>query len=157
MAPHVGAAGDFRRPHPAWARVTRAGRAIGTLSAPENLLPIPLVPCAQRRILPLALVLAGAAALAACSSSSDGPLQTLMSAGKPVVDIAGGVVRPGETEDGTAFVVNTSDTPVTLVSASLVPMIMDVRGDVRPWRRARNGRSWMGDQQVARHLAPDTP
>jgi hypothetical protein len=61
--------------------------------------------------------------LAGCSrSGAAGPLQTLTQGGHPTVDGAGVEVHPGESADFTAFVVNPLNTPVTLISASVVPV-----------------------------------
>jgi hypothetical protein len=61
--------------------------------------------------------------LASCSGRDPaGPLQTLMQGGQPAVDGAGVEIHPGESADFTAFVVNRLSTPVTLISASVVPV-----------------------------------
>jgi hypothetical protein len=61
--------------------------------------------------------------LAGCSGGdAAGPLQTLMSGGQPTVDGAGVEIHPGESADFTAFVVNSLNSPVTLISASVVPV-----------------------------------
>jgi hypothetical protein len=61
--------------------------------------------------------------LASCSSSdSPGPLRSLTLAGQPVVDGASLEVHPGVPAVFTAFVVNPLNTPVTLLSASVVPV-----------------------------------
>lgn len=51
-----------------------------------------------------------------------GPLHSITAGGRPVVDEGGGRARPGQDITATAFVVNSSDDPVTLLSASLVPV-----------------------------------
>jgi hypothetical protein len=58
--------------------------------------------------------------LAGCGSS--GPLHSLGSAGHVEIDGGSIPVTPGEVADFTAFVVNTSPSPVVLESASLVPV-----------------------------------
>lgn len=61
--------------------------------------------------------------LAGCSGGgASGPLHTLTFGGQPTVDGAGVEVHPGESADFTAFVVNPLNSPVTLVSASVVPV-----------------------------------
>lgn len=70
----------------------------------------------------IAVLMAGA--LAACSSSPAGSgaggLRTLLVNGKPAV--ASGSVSPGEPGDFTAYVDNPAGGPVTLLSASLIPI-----------------------------------
>jgi hypothetical protein len=70
----------------------------------------------------LAVLMAGA--LAACSSSPAGSgaagLRTLLMNGKPAV--ASGPVSPGQLGEFTAYVDNPAGGPVTLVSASLIPI-----------------------------------
>lgn len=56
------------------------------------------------------------------SLSSGGPLQSLSKDGQHVVDAGGSEVTPGESADTTAVVVNDAAAPVTLVSASLLPV-----------------------------------
>jgi hypothetical protein len=56
------------------------------------------------------------------TGGSDGPLQNLQSAGGPQFAIAYGLYHPGQSADFAAFVVNTGSGPVTLISASLVPI-----------------------------------
>jgi hypothetical protein len=56
------------------------------------------------------------------TSGSAGPLQNLQSAGGPQFAIAYGLYHPGQSADFAAFVVNTGSGPVTLMSASLVPI-----------------------------------
>jgi hypothetical protein len=61
--------------------------------------------------------------LAGCSGGYPfGPLQTLTLGGQPTVDGAGVEIHPGESADFTAFVVNPLTTPVTLISATVVPV-----------------------------------
>jgi hypothetical protein len=61
--------------------------------------------------------------LAACSSSAAaGPLQALTFAGQPTVTGASLEVHPGVPAVFTAFVVNPLKTPVTLLSAAVVPV-----------------------------------
>lgn len=62
--------------------------------------------------------------LAGCSGSGpgNGPLQALSAGGQPIVDGAQVDVHPGRPADFTAFVFNPLTSPVTLVSASVVPV-----------------------------------
>jgi hypothetical protein len=61
--------------------------------------------------------------LAACSSgNAAGPLQTLTLGGQPTVDGASISIHPGVSADFTAFVVDPLTSPVTLISASVVPV-----------------------------------
>jgi len=53
---------------------------------------------------------------------SHGPLSSLIEGGQPLITDSGGPVQPGEPHIATAYVVNSSDDPATLVSASLVPV-----------------------------------
>lgn len=55
-------------------------------------------------------------------SQSTGPLHNVMMGGKPNFSVAWSVESPGQSADMTAFVVNSGPGPVTLVSASLVPI-----------------------------------
>lgn len=71
------------------------------------------------------IVLFLAGALAACSSGQAGQpvagsLRTLLMHGKPAV--ASGSVSPGQPAEFTAYVDNPAGDPVTLVSASLIPI-----------------------------------
>jgi hypothetical protein len=56
------------------------------------------------------------------SGGSVGPLQNLQYDGGPQFAIAYGLLHPGQSADVAAFVVNTGSGPVTLISASLVPI-----------------------------------
>jgi hypothetical protein len=56
------------------------------------------------------------------SLSVAGPLQALSLGGQPTVDGASVEVTPGEPADFTAFVVNPLTSPVTLLSATIVPV-----------------------------------
>jgi hypothetical protein len=56
------------------------------------------------------------------SGSGAGPLSTLSRQGQPVIDSSGTPVRPGQQQDATAFLFNSASDPVTLLSASLVPV-----------------------------------
>jgi hypothetical protein len=61
--------------------------------------------------------------LAGCSGGgAAGPLHTLTFGGQPTVDGAGVEIHPGESADFTAFVVNPLNSPVTLISASVLPV-----------------------------------
>jgi hypothetical protein len=51
-----------------------------------------------------------------------GPLRTLTSGGQPLVNEAGGRARPGRNITATAYVFNSSHDPVTLLSATAVPV-----------------------------------
>ena len=51
-----------------------------------------------------------------------GPLSSLIEGGQPLITDSGGPVQPREPHIATAYVVNSSDDPATLVSASLVPV-----------------------------------
>jgi hypothetical protein len=55
-------------------------------------------------------------------SGGAGPLSTLSQGGQPIIDSAGGPVRPGQTQDATAFIFNSAHEDVTLLHASLVPV-----------------------------------
>ncbi len=63
---------------------------------------------------------AAGSVLAGCSSTA-GPLQSFTAKGQPIVTDASLAVLPGQAEDATTYVVNSSHEPVTLVSASLTP------------------------------------
>jgi hypothetical protein len=54
--------------------------------------------------------------------SHSGPLQTLTDGGQPSFGVGWGLDRPGQSADFTAFVFNHSHEPVTLVSATLIPI-----------------------------------
>lgn len=56
------------------------------------------------------------------SASVAGPLQALSAGGQPTVDGGSVAVTPGQSADFTAFVVNPLTSPVTLVSATIVPV-----------------------------------
>ena len=68
--------------------------------------------------------------LTACSNGSAGPLptvsagplQALSAGGQPIVDGGSVEIHPGGSADFTAFVVNPLKSPVTLMSASVVPV-----------------------------------
>lgn len=78
---------------------------------------------ATTTVLALACAIAVAGSLiSGCVTVPAGPLQTLTEQGQPVVGAGGVPVAPGQPVDGTALVVNTSRQPVTLVSASVVPV-----------------------------------
>lgn len=70
----------------------------------------------------LAILSIGPGFLAACSTETAGPLRTLSVGGQPIVDGASVEIRPGWSADFTAFVVNPLKSPVTLMSASVVPV-----------------------------------
>jgi hypothetical protein len=75
----------------------------------------------RRRYVAVA-VAAGLTGLCGCGGSSDGPLMGLAQGGQPIVDAGGLPVTPGQSADFTAFVVNKTHTPVTLMSASVIPV-----------------------------------
>jgi hypothetical protein len=58
----------------------------------------------------------------ACSSGAAGPLLALSEGGQPTVDGGSVEVAPGQSADFTAFVVNPMTSPVTLLSATIVPV-----------------------------------
>jgi hypothetical protein len=61
--------------------------------------------------------------VSACSSgAAAGPLKALSQAGQPTVDGGSVRARPGQSADFTAFVVNPLRSPVTLLSAAIVPV-----------------------------------
>jgi hypothetical protein len=68
----------------------------------------------------LATAIAGSI-LSACGDSPNGPVQTVIARGQPIVDVAGTAVTPGEPAVVTAYVTNNGG-PVTLVSAAPVPV-----------------------------------
>jgi hypothetical protein len=65
---------------------------------------------------------AGFLAVRSFSSNSAGPLQALSVGGQPTVTGGSVQVAPGQSADFTAFVYNPLATPVTLVSATIVPV-----------------------------------
>lgn len=78
---------------------------------------------ARWALLVVLLLVPGLGTLVSCSSSdSPGPLQTLTLGGQPTVDGASLEVHPGVPAVFTAFVFNPLNTPVTLLSASVVPV-----------------------------------
>ncbi len=77
---------------------------------------------ASKVALAVACALAVGGSLISGCGDMAGPLQTLAEQGQPVVDSAGIPAAPGQPVDGTAFVFNSSHQPVTLVSASIVPV-----------------------------------
>jgi hypothetical protein len=80
------------------------------------------LPRAARPALALTLVV-GVASLAACGTSPAGPLQSLTEQGRVVVTTGSSPVLPGQDADATVWVFNNSASdPVTLVSASPVPI-----------------------------------
>src|ERR1700758_3052418 len=81
-----------------------------------------MVHCSAARWTALAGLALVPGLLVSCSTSTVGPLHTLTFAGRPTVDGASVEVHPGVSADFTAFVVNPLTTPVTLVSASVVPV-----------------------------------
>jgi hypothetical protein len=64
---------------------------------------------------------AGGSVLTGCSSTA-GPLRSFAVKGQPIVTDAGVAVVPGQSEDATTYVINSSADPVTLISASLMPV-----------------------------------
>jgi hypothetical protein len=60
--------------------------------------------------------------LAGCSAAAAGPLRALSVGGQPIVDGASISIHPGVSADFTAFVVNPLTSPVTLISASVLPV-----------------------------------
>jgi hypothetical protein len=60
--------------------------------------------------------------LAGCSTATSGPLQALSVGGQPTVDGASISIHPGVSADFTAFIVNPLTSPVTLISASVLPV-----------------------------------
>jgi hypothetical protein len=70
----------------------------------------------------LLIVVAAAGFLVVRSHTSPGPLQALSAGGQAIVDGASVEVTPGESADFTAFVWNRLTSPVTLVSATIVPV-----------------------------------
>lgn len=70
----------------------------------------------------LLVVVAAVSFLVVRSHTSLGPLQSLSAGGQAIVDGASVEVAPGESADFTAFVWNPLTTPLTLVSATIVPV-----------------------------------
>lgn len=84
-------------------------------------------PVSRIRIRTCVAVLVAAAVLTYAVSSdaigrSDGPLHNLQFGGGPQFAIAYGLYHPGQSADFGAYVVNNASEPVTLVSASLIPV-----------------------------------
>jgi hypothetical protein len=80
---------------------------------------------AARSVAAVALALvctAGVSVLGGCSDSQSGPLQTVAADGQPIIGVGTLAMEPGQSADTTAYVTNSSDDPVTLVSASAVPV-----------------------------------
>ncbi len=74
----------------------------------------------RRLVLAIGLVLL---AVAGCGSGQPaGPVQTAMSGGKPDFAVASVFTSPGQAGDGGAYLTNSADGVVTLVSASLIPV-----------------------------------
>lgn len=80
---------------------------------------------AARSVAAIALAVvcaAGASVLAGCGAGQAGPLRTVASDGQPIIGVGTLSLEPGQSADTTAYVTNSSDAPVTLVSASVVPV-----------------------------------
>jgi|SRR5215472_13652991 len=75
-----------------------------------------------RRRYVAAAVAAGLTGLCDCGGAAQGPLTGLASGGLPVVDAGSLQLAPGQSADFTAFVVNKTHTPATLMSASVIPV-----------------------------------
>ena len=60
--------------------------------------------------------------LSGCGGDAAGPVQTFTVQGQPIINVASIGVSPGQPADATAYVVNHGSQPVTLVSASAVPV-----------------------------------
>jgi len=101
------------------------------------------------RIRPLVLLAVVAlllGVLAGCGSSDDGPLVNLTAGGVPRFAVAWDAASVGQSGDFAAYVVNQANDPVTLVSASLIPI---------PGRRT-DGRL-RGDSMCRVHWRRQTP
>ncbi len=68
------------------------------------------------------VVLAVVLPLLLSGGGGGGPLSTLSQGGQPIIDGSGVPVRPGQTQNATAFIFNSAHEGVTLLSASLVPV-----------------------------------
>ncbi len=72
---------------------------------------------ARRYLLALiAMIVVLAGAVGCGSSEPAGPVQMSTIGGQPAFDFGGGVVAPGQTEDGEADVVNSGHHPVTITA-----------------------------------------
>jgi hypothetical protein len=76
--------------------------------------------CAVVPVVTLTILTAAGCLITGCATA--GPLRSFTEQGHPMVNGAGLAVLPGQPEDATAFVTNSSSDPVTLVSASIVPV-----------------------------------
>jgi hypothetical protein len=56
------------------------------------------------------------------SGQSGGPLGNVTQGGQPNFAVSGGTTSPGQSNDATVYLVNSAQDPVTLVSASLIPI-----------------------------------
>jgi hypothetical protein len=75
-----------------------------------------------RAALAAAVITLGLLSSACSSSAAAGPVQALSQGGQPTVDGGSVQVRPGQSADFTAFVFNPLRSPVTLLSATIVPV-----------------------------------
>jgi hypothetical protein len=79
---------------------------------------------ARRYLLYLPVLVASILSATGCSpgasSGGDGPLGTLMQAGKPDFFVVSLGVTPGQPADGEAFVVNSANAPVTITAVSAI-------------------------------------
>jgi hypothetical protein len=84
----------------------------------------------------------------AAFGSSDGPLANVMSGGRPNFANTSSFTNAGQPADATVYVVNHSHDPVTLVSASLIPIPGHATGRLTyvklPYKRGDGiaGRGW---------------
>jgi hypothetical protein len=79
----------------------------------------------RRRIISTCIPALGVAlsVITACGSiSPGGPLWTVTEGGLPNFGVGWTILAPGQPADMTAFVINSAQDPVTLVSASLIPI-----------------------------------
>jgi hypothetical protein len=77
----------------------------------------------RRCLLALIAVIVVLAGAVGCGSSQPaGPVQMTMIGGQPAYDFGGGVVSPGQTEDGEADVVNSGHDPVTITAVTVIDL-----------------------------------
>jgi len=74
------------------------------------------------------VVLVAVVSAAGCGKPADGPLQTANSQGQPYVGMGTSLVRPDQSSDGEAYVLNSADGPVQITGVTAVPVTDEPEG-----------------------------
>jgi hypothetical protein len=97
-------------------------RAVPTVTGAAAMLHRQLQSGAARVALLASAAVVGGSLMSACGSNTAGPLRSFTAQGQPLIDTAWTPVSPGQDADATAYVMNSGNQRVRLLSATVVPV-----------------------------------